>query len=131
MAKPKSDETPAQKATLDARQKLENARKAHEAKPTDATKKAVADAENAVKAAQAVENRERFVRVGGGRVKKVRQALRNLAGVAAPRSYTYTLDDIAKAETAITSEMQSAFKKLRSALEKGATAAKAEDDFTF
>lgn len=130
MAKPKSDITPAQQATLDARQKLELARKAHDAKPTDATKKAVADAEKAVKDAQTVENRERFVRVGGGRVKKVRAAIRNLAGVAAPRSYNYTSADVDKAEAALKAEVETAIRKLRSALEKGGTA-KAEDDFTF
>lgn len=131
MAKPKSEVTPAQKATLDARQKLEAARKANEAKTTDATKKAVADAEKVVKEAQAVENRERFVRVAGGRVKKARTAIRNLASVAAPRSYTYTSTDVDKAEQALTAEVAATVKKMRSALEKGASAAKAEDDFSF
>lgn len=130
MAKPKTELTNAQKATLGARQTLENARKADEAKSSDVTKKAVATAEAAVKSAQAVENRERFVRVGGGRVKKARATLRNLAGVAAPRSYTYNASDIDKLEKVLADELASTVKKLRNALEKGTTA-KAEDDFTF
>lgn len=131
MAKEKSELTDAQKATLDARQKLETARKAHAEKETEATKKAVASAEEHFRKCVSTENRERFVRVAGGRVKKARAAIRNLASVAAPRSYNYNEDDVKKAETALTSEVNKAISAMRAALQRGGTAKKAEDDFTF
>lgn len=131
MAKKKQEQTPAQLATLDARQKLELARNADTAKSTEATKKAVTNAENHLRTCVTTENRERFVRVAGGRVKKVRAAIRNLAAVAAPRSYNYSEDDVNKAEAAIGQEVKSCIAKMRAALTRGASAAKQEDDFSF
>lgn len=131
MAKKAAEQTPAQKATLNARQKHELAVQANTAKPTDATKAALETAAATLKAAVAVENRERFVRVGGGRVKKARTAIRNFANVAQPRSYTFDESDIAKAETALTDEVKKTIAKLRASLVKGPGATKAEDDFTF
>lgn len=133
MAKEKKtrEASPAEKSVLDLRQKLEVATKNDTAKSTDATKKAVADLETAIKSAQATVNRERFVRVAGGRVKKARIAIKNLANVAAPRTYTYDESDVAKAESALLSQVKSTIDKLRSALTKGGQTAKAEDDFSF
>ncbi len=131
MAKKKAEPNDAQKATLDARQKLELATKAHTDKPTDATKKHLEAMATAVKMAQHTENRDRFVRIAGGRVKKIRTAIRNLAGVAQPRSYVYAEEDVAKAESVLTAELKITLSKMRSALTRGAGAAKAEDDFSF
>lgn len=131
MAKEKSAPTPNETKLLDIRQKLEVAKKNDAAKSTDATKKAVADLEAAVKAGLTVVNRERFVRVAGGRVKKARLAIKNLANVAAPRSYTYDESDVSKAETALTAQVKSTIDALRSALTKGGGTAKAQDDFSF
>lgn len=131
MAKPKSEPTAAAKATIAARDTLTKAREADKAKSTDATKKAVATAEAAFKSAVAVENRERFIRVAGGRVKSARVALKNIGKCAVPRSYTYDESDVAKAETALTDAVKSAIAALRNALVKGAGTAKAGDDFSF
>lgn len=133
MAKEKKEKvlTAANKAVLDARQKLETANKADEAKSTDATKAAVNTAKSTLAAAVAVENRERFVRVAGGRVKKARIAIKNLANVAAPRSYTYTEADVALAEKALMDAVASSIAALRGALVKGASTTKAADDFSF
>lgn len=131
MAKTAQEKTPAQKATLDARQKVETAAKADEAKSTDATKKHLADAKVHLTACVKTENRERFVRVAGGRVIKARTAIRNLANVAQPRSYVYDESDVAKAESTLMDEIKATMNKLRTALTRGGSAAKAEDDFTF
>lgn len=131
MAKTKSEPTAAETKLLDLRQKLEVAKKNDEAKKSDATKKAVADAENAVKDQMKIVNRERFIRVAGGRVKKARATIRNLANVAAPRTYQYDESDVAKAEAALNGEVKKTIEKMRSALTRGASAPKAEDDFSF
>lgn len=130
MAKTAQEKTPAQLKVLDLRQKLETARAADTKASTDKTKKAVADLEGELKTAVTVESRDRFVRIGGSRVKKARQAIRNFAAVASPRSYQYDDSDVVKAETALNAEVKSAIGKMRAALTKGGTA-KAEDDFTF
>jgi hypothetical protein len=126
-----AEQTPAQKATIDAREKLKSAEKSHADKPTDATKKAVDAAKSAVSSAVTAENRERFVRVGGGRVRKARIAIRNLANLAAPRSYTYDENDVVKMEATLLNEVKNVIAKARNALTKGAGSAKAEDDFSF
>ena len=131
MAKKEKTLSDTQKAVLDARQKLEAANKAHDAKPTATTEKSVADAKAALKTAQAADNRDRFVRVGGGRVKKARAAIRNLNAVAQPRSYTYSLDDVSKLENALNSEVNAVVSKLKNALANPQKAAKADDDFSF
>lgn len=123
--------SPAEKSLLDLRQKLELAEKANTDKPTTATKTALDAAKKSVSDASAVVNRERFVRVAGGRVNKARTAIKNLANVAAPRSYTYDESDVVKAEKALTDAVVSTIAKMRSALVKGASASKAADDFSF
>ena len=123
MAKTQSDLTPAQKATIAAREKLDAANKTNDAAKIKSAREHLAECLK-------TENRERFVRVGGGRVRKIRTAIRGLSNVASPRSYHYTEDDVAKAESVLNAELKSAFSKLRNALTKGGTA-KAEDDFSF
>ncbi len=130
MAKQKAELTAAQKATVAARAKVETARKANTDKPSDATKAALASAETQLKQCIHTENRERFVRVGGGRVKKARAAIRNFGNVASPRSYVYSEADIALAETALHDEVKKVIARMRASLTKGGTA-KAEDDFSF
>lgn len=131
MAKPKSEPTPANKAVLDLRQKLELARNADKTKSTDATKKAITDLEKSLKDAVQVENRERFVTVAGGRVKTIRKAVRQLANVASPRSYKYDASDVDKAEAAMTAEVTKTVAKMRAALVSGNAAKPTDDDFTF
>jgi len=131
MAKPKSEVTAAQKAVLALRQKVEVARTAHDKNGNEQNKKALEHAQGELKAAVLVENRERFVRVAGGRVVKARAAIRNLANVAQPRSYSYTEEDCDKAEKALTEEIKKSIGALRSALTKTPGAAKAADDFSF
>lgn len=131
MAKKAKEKTAAQKSLDDARQKLELANTADTTKNTDATKKAVETAKANVKAADDIVRRERFVLIGGSRTKKARLALRNVAAVAAPRSYAYTEADIATFEATMTKEVQSAAGKLRTALTKGGVAkAEIEDIFS-
>jgi hypothetical protein len=131
MAKTAQEKTPAQLATLDARQKVETATKNDTAKSTDATKKHLSEAQAHLKKCIHDENRERFVRVAGGRVIKGRVAIRNLANVAQPRSYVYTEADVAKAETTLSAELKATIDKMRAALTRAPGAAKTEDDFTF
>lgn len=131
MAKKAAEKTPAQKATEAARAKLTTAEKANADKPTDATKKAMTDAQSALKECIKAENRERFVRVAGGRVKKARTALRNLANVASPRSYLYDASDVDKAEKALTAELTKTLTAMRNALTSGGGSKTPEDDFTF
>lgn len=121
----------AQKHTLDMRQKLELANKAHADKPTKDTEAKVSSAKSAVASAIHAENRERFERVGGTRVKKARVALRNLGAVSTLRSYTYTESDVAKVESVLGAELKSAVAKMRAGLTPSAKTQKAEDDFTF
>jgi hypothetical protein len=131
MAKTRQEQTPAMKETIAARTAYEAAQKADETKSTEATKKNLLATKVVLTEALKVENRERFVRVAGGRVKKARVAIRNLSNVANPRTYIYTTDDVDKAEKALTDEVKSAIGKLRNALNKGSGTAKSEDDFSF
>lgn len=119
MAKQKAELTAAEKELSARKVKLDTANKAHEAKPTDATAKAVETAKTAVAEQQKIVNRDRFVRVAGGRVIKARVAIQNLANVAAPRSYTYDESDVANAERAIMADLKATLDKLRSALSGG------------
>ncbi|MDE2019959.1 MAG: hypothetical protein KGJ13_06475 [Patescibacteria group bacterium] len=130
MARPQSEPTEANKAVLDARQKLQLAKDADEKNSTEKTKTAVKHAHEHLLACVEKENRERFINVGGARVKKARVALRNLANVANPRSYSYTAADVEKAKAALQSELDKCISKMQNALVKG-TAAKTDDDFTF
>ena len=131
MAKKERTLSPAEQELSARRIKLEAAEKANTEKPTDKTAAALDAAKAAVTEQNKVVNRERFVRVGGGRAKKAIVAIRNLANVAAPRSYTYDESDVAKAETALKAEVEKTIAKMRSALTSGGKSAKADDGFTF
>lgn len=131
MAKEKTPPSPAETALLGARQKHELANKAHTEKPSEKTQAAVEAAKAEVQKLVTTVNRERFVRVGGGRVKKARTAIRNLANVAQPRSYSYTMEDVAKAKAALYGEVDKTIAALEKALTKGPAAVKNADDFTF
>jgi hypothetical protein len=121
----------AENTLLDVRQKLEVAQTAHNAKPSKDTEAKVASAKAAVADATKAVNRERFVRVGGQRVKKARAALRNLASVNSLRSYNYTADDINKAEKVLTDELNSAISKMRSGLTTTAKVNKPDEESLF
>lgn len=131
MAKPKSAPTETQTKILDVRQKLELARKAHEAKPDAKTKATVESHEAELKSLRALDNRDRFVRVIGGRVKAARKALRMLAQGANPSGYKYDASDISKMCSVLRSEIDTLEKKFTTSLTAGASAAKSEDDFSF
>jgi hypothetical protein len=119
MAKQKSAPTPAEQKLSDLRVKLDTADKANTAKPTETTAKALDAAKTAVADQQKIVNRERFIRVAGGRVNKARAAIANLANVAAPRSYTYDESDVAKAESVLGEAVKATIAKMRSALASG------------
>ena len=128
----KRELSPAEKSLADLRQKLELARDADTKASTDKSKAALKAADDAVKAQTVIVNRERFVRVAGARATRTRDAIRNLSGVAAPRSYTYTSADVDKLEQMLSSESKKTVDKLRAALEKGSpTAAKTAESFSF
>lgn len=129
--KEKAAPSAAETALLGHRQKLELANKAHAEKPTDKTGAAIEAAKAEVAKHAAIVSRERFVRVGGSRVVKARTAVRNLAGVANPRSYSYSAEDVAKVETVLTEEVKKTVDKLRAALTKSPAAAKEAESFTF
>lgn len=131
MAKKERELSPAEKTLSDMRIKLEAAKEADAKTSTDKTKAALKSAQDAVTAQASIVNRERFVRVGGNRATKARDAIRNLSNVAAPRSYNYTSADVDKLEAMLASEGTATVKKLRSALEKGTTAAKSVETFSF
>lgn len=127
----KREPSAAEKSLSDMRVKLDAAKEADSKSSTDKTKAAVAAAEKAVKDQQVIVNRERFVRVGGARATRARDAIRNLSGVAAPRSYNYTSADVDKLEAMLSSESKKTVDRLRSALEKGATVTKSAEGFSF
>lgn len=128
----KREPSPAEKTLSDLRVKLDAAREADGKASTDKTKAHLKSAEDAVKAQLAVVNRERFVRVAGSRATRARDAVRNLSGVAQPRSYSYTSADVDKLEGMLKSEAENTVRKLREALTKGAgSAAKTAEVFSF
>lgn len=127
----KRELSPAEKSLSDLRVKLDTAKELDGKASTDKTKAAIVAAEAAVKTQLTIVNRERFQRVGGARATRTRDAIRNLAGVAQPRSYNYTSADVDKLEKMLTDESASTVKKLRAALDKSAPAAKAAEEFTF
>lgn len=130
MAKPKTEPSAAAKALLDARQKHEVASEAHKNKPTATTEKAVNETKATVVAAQEADSRDRFVRIGTARVKTARAKIKNIAGLAAPRSYSYNGKDVDSIEKALTEMVTKTVSKMRDALAKGPTVAKSDDDFS-
>lgn len=131
MAKKERELSPAEKTLSDLRVKLDAAKEADGKSSNDKSKAALAAAQKAVSDQSQIVNRERFVRVGGSRATKARDAIRNLGNIAAPRSYNYTSADIDKLEAMLTSESKSTVEKLRSALVKGTPAAKTTETFSF
>lgn len=131
MAKPKSAPTETQTKILDVRNKLEKVREAHTAKPSDQLAKAITGHETELKELRALDNRDRFVRVVGGRVKAARKVLRMLATNANPTSYKYDSADITKMVGVLRAEIDTLEKRFTTSLTAGASAAKSEDDFSF
>lgn len=131
MAKTQRELSPAEKSLSDLKVKLSAAKEADSKNSTDKTKAAVTNAQKAVADQLSIVNRERFVRVGGNRATKARDAIRNLAAVAAPRSYSYSEADIEKLQSMLNSEVSNAIAKLKGALTKGPAAAKTSEGFSF
>jgi hypothetical protein len=131
MAKKPKELSPAEKELSARKAKLDAAKDAHSKADNEKNKAAVTAAEAAHKEQLSIVNRERFVRVGGNRATKARDAIRNLSNVAAPRSYSYTEADVVKLETMLNSEVSNTVSKLRNALTKGASTTKSADTFAF
>lgn len=130
MAKTAKEKTPIQKAAEAARNKYQLAKAAVEKADNATTQKALSDATTARDNAVDAERRERFLTIGGARVAKSIDVIANVGKLAAPRSYAYTEDDIAKLEAGITNAAKNAVSALRSALQKGAPKA-VKAGFTF
>lgn len=132
MVKKVAELTPKQKALSAAKITLDKAREADEKSSNATTKKALADAETAHTTANNAVKRENFVRVGGGRVKKARIAIRNLGNINSLRTYTYTQADIDAAEKGIMDMWANAKAKMVAGLAtKAATATAPKDEFSF
>lgn len=126
MAKSKKEQTPIQKAADAARAKYQAAKAANEKADNAATKKALADAKEAMRAAVEKENEERFSTVGTQRVRKARAALRNVAKVANPKGYKYTPEQAGK----IISGLKEVMKEVEAAFTSTGGAKDAGDDFS-
>ena len=123
MAKTKMEKTPVQIAADKAREAYTKAKEANEKTDNAATQKALADAKAARDKAVAAERRERFERVGGLRVSNALNAINNVGKLNATSSYSYTENDVAKLEQAITDSVKNAVSSLRSALAGGSKTA--------
>lgn len=77
-----------------ARADLKAAKEKHEKSATEANKKAVETAGAKLKDAVALENRERFENVGGGRVAKLLKTFEGVEAVANRRAYSFDKEDI-------------------------------------
>lgn len=119
MAKTKTELTPTQIAANKAREAYNAAKEAHDKSQTDKNKVALDKATTERNTAVTAENRERFLRIGGARVTKAISSLANVGKLAAPRSYEYSEEDVAKLESAITSAAKNAIQALRAAKQKG------------
>lgn len=131
MAKQKSEKTAVQIAADKAREAYAKAKEANEKSDNATTQKHLADAKAARDAAVAAERRERFERVGGGRVSTAINALVNVGKLNVPASYSYTESDIAKAESAITETTKNTFAALRAALSSGGASKSVDKGFKF
>jgi len=131
MAKPKSAPTETQNKMAALRVTLDKARDAHKAKPDDKLAKTIEGHEAELKSLRLQDNRERFVRVVGERVRKTRAMIRALGQGANPTSYKYDASDISKMISALTTEVSAIEKRYTVSLTAGASASKVEDDFTF
>jgi len=101
MAKTKTEATTAQKAATAASEAHKKAKEADKKNSTPATKATLEKTSEALTAARTIKNRESYVRVVNPRLAAVVTGLNKLAKLAAPRSYEYSDDDIAKMKTVI------------------------------
>lgn len=131
MAKTKSEKTNIQLAADKAREAYSKAKEANEKTDNASTQKALADAKNARDAAVSAERRERFERVGGGRVGTALTAIKNVGKLNVPASYSYTENDVAKAESALKAACENAIAGLRAALTSGGASKSTEAGFKF
>lgn len=127
MAKAKTERTAKQKALDAASKKYDDAKAAHEKKPTDQTRAALESALKERMAAAAPVRRENFVRVAGGRVKKARDAIRQLGAVNNTKQYTYNDADIANAEKVLSDAIAAAIANMRAGLAKPGAAPKEDE----
>jgi hypothetical protein len=104
--KEKKAKSKAQIATEAARDALRHAKVKLAAKETEENKKAVVHAKAKLADVLAVENRERFLNLGGLRFGKVITALEVLSNVANRKGYKFDKDDIDEAFGAVNEKVK-------------------------
>jgi len=120
MAKKAAEKTPIQKAAEKAREAYRKAKDAAEKTDNDVTRKALEHAKIERDKAVVAENRERFLRVGGGRVTKAITAIEQVGKLNQPNSYEFSENDVTKIREALSNSLTSAISALEAA-KKGNT----------
>lgn len=87
-------------------------------KATDADWKALWEARDALHAAVVAEKRERFLRLSATREFRARMGIQALRGLAQPKSYSYTAQDIIDIEQSIVAVLNQVTAELLAALVK-------------
>ncbi len=129
MAKTAKEKTKISLAADKARADYSKAKDANTKADNATTKKALEEAKTVRDAAVKSEARERFVNIASARVKKAVAALNQIGKMNQPRSYSYTEEDIVKAEKLTTEANKAAFAALRAAIAgKSADSEKAVDN---
>ncbi len=131
MAKTAKEKTPVMKAADKARADYTKAKEVNVKTDNAATKKALEDAKTARDTAVKAEARERFVSIASARVKKAVVALNQIGKMNQPRSYSYTEEDIVKAEKLTTEANKAAFVSLRAAISGNKATAETGPDNIF
>jgi len=127
MAKKVAEKTPIQKAAEKARDAYRKAKDAAEKTDNDVTRKALEHAKIERDKAVVAENRERFLRVGGGRVTKAITAIEQVGKLNQPNSYEFSENDVTKIREALSNSLTGALSALEAA-KKGNTK---KDSVTF
>lgn len=120
MAKKAAEKTPIQKAAEKAREAYRKAKDAVEKSDNDNTRKAMEHAKIERDKAVQAENRERFLRVGGGRVTKAITAIEQIGKLNQPNSYEFSETDVTKIREALSNSLTGALSALEAA-KKGNT----------
>lgn len=90
MAKTAKTQSKVQKDADAARAAFQKAKEAHDKNANVTNKSAMDKAQEVMRHAVKLENRERFIAVGTSRTKKARAAIRQLVKVANPKTYDFT-----------------------------------------
>lgn len=130
MAKTKKELNSAQQAAKAARAALKVAKETVAKTKNASTEKALEAANAAASVAVKAENRDRFLRVGGSRVARALEAIKNVGALGNARSYEFDTADVSKIESALNNALASAVSSLKTAHAVGAATKKAST-FTF